>query len=279
MSYFRELPDLEYVSPFRDKTSNTDYIKSKNIFKRVKLREDIANNVTVFNRYVIEDNERPDQVAKKVYNDENLDWVILTTNNITNVNEQWPLDNNTLHNYMLEKYGSEEEIYAIHHYETNNIIDNYGRVVLPEGLITDKSFESPEAFTTVEGVSEYPLSAFPSSNDKLTVSINLNQVLILTRNQNDFSIPVDTYIDTSKITIYGRDLEVTVNIFNTFNDWPSSWGGIINVNARSGTLAVVVDDIAGTKEIEIPDTLYKIIGVDVNGKIVPTFIFVRGTPV
>jgi len=279
MSYFRELPDLEYVSPFRDKTSNTDYIKSKNIFKRVKLREDIAKNVTVFNRYTIKDNERPDQVAKKVYNDENLDWVILTTNNITNVNEEWPLDNNSLHNYMLEKYGSEEEIYALHHYETNNIIDNYGRVVLPEGLITDKSFESPEAFTTIEGLNEYPLSSFPSSNDKIVVSINLNQVLILTRNENDFSIPIDTFVDKSEITIYGRDVEVTVTIFNTFNDWPASWGGIINVNARAGTLGVIVDDVSGTKEIEIPDTLYKIVGVDVNGKIVPTFVFVKGTPV
>ena len=68
MSYFRELPDLEYLSQSPDRRSSGDYIKVKNIFKRPKLREDIKNVITAFNYYQVEDGERPDQIAEKIYN-------------------------------------------------------------------------------------------------------------------------------------------------------------------------------------------------------------------
>ena len=82
MSYFRELPNFEYVSNFPNQSFNDDYTVTKNLFKRAKLRDDIANATTAFEYYQIIDNERPDQVAQKVYNDSSLDWVILITNNI-----------------------------------------------------------------------------------------------------------------------------------------------------------------------------------------------------
>ena len=67
MSYFRELPDLEYQSPITDKISSTDYVRVKNIFRRVKLRDDLGKNVVIFNKYQIEEGERPEIVAEKLY--------------------------------------------------------------------------------------------------------------------------------------------------------------------------------------------------------------------
>ena len=43
MSYFRELPDLEYQSPLTDRISSTQYVRVKNIFRRLKIRDDLKD--------------------------------------------------------------------------------------------------------------------------------------------------------------------------------------------------------------------------------------------
>ena len=140
MSYFRELPDISYVSLLPNQNRSDERVKVKNIFKRAKLRTDIDQSVTSFNYYLIEDNERPDILAEKLYNDPELDWVILVTNNITSIRNQWPLSNNELNTYCLEKYINDDGIMATHHYETKEIKDKYGRVVLEGKLIVDQNF-------------------------------------------------------------------------------------------------------------------------------------------
>lgn len=140
MAYFRELPNISYISRLPDVSSNEEYITVKNLFKRAKLRTDIVNIITAFNYYQVEDNQRPEVVASKLYGDPELDWVILITNNITNVREQWPLSNNDLYNYMLDKYGTEQSLSSIHHYETIEVKDEYDRLVVPSGLQVDSNF-------------------------------------------------------------------------------------------------------------------------------------------
>lgn len=140
MGYFKELPNLEYLSQLPDANSNETYITVKNLFKRAKLRTDIVNIITAFQYYQIKDNERPDVVASKLYDDSELDWVILITNNITNIREEWPLSNQNLYYYMIDKYGSDENISGIHHHETTEVKDEYNRLVVPSGLQVDSNY-------------------------------------------------------------------------------------------------------------------------------------------
>ena len=140
MAYFNELPNISYPSLLPRSNKVEDRIVVKNIFKRAKLRDDVEQALTAFNYYQIEDGLRPVMVAQKLYDDPELDWVVLTSNNITNIRDQWPLSNNDLHDYMLEKYGSESMILGIHHYETKEILDEYNRVVIPAGLEVDIDF-------------------------------------------------------------------------------------------------------------------------------------------
>ena len=140
MAYFEELPNIAHTSllPVRNKIE--DRIIVKNFFKRSKLRTDVDQAITAFNYYYIEDNQRPDVLAQELYGDPELDWVILTTNNITNVRDQWPLSHNDLHSYMLDRYGSETNVLGIHHSETVKIVDEYNRVILNGGLEIDSNF-------------------------------------------------------------------------------------------------------------------------------------------
>ena len=132
-SYFRQLPDLDYPSLANDRNSVYDYQIVKNIFKRAVLRDDIFDDVTTFTKYSVEGDERPDQVADKFYNDSGLDWVILTTNNIVHVRDEWPMGNQDFLTYLNAKYTA-EELSNIHHYETKIVRDTNGRLIQKKGL-------------------------------------------------------------------------------------------------------------------------------------------------
>jgi len=139
--YFSYLPNINYVSRSTDRSSNEQFIPVKNIFRRPKLRDDMLSVVTAFDDFTIVGDGRPEQVAQKLYGDPRFDWVILITNNITKVRDQWPLKDNDFRKYCLEKYGSDEELAKIHHYETIEDTDWAGRIVVPEGLRVDSNFD------------------------------------------------------------------------------------------------------------------------------------------
>ena len=140
MAYFQELPNISYPSLLSANNKVEDRIIVKNLFKRSKLRSDVDQAITAFNYYYIEQGMRPDILAQELYGDSELDWVVLTSNNITNVRDQWPLEHNDLHEYMLDKYGSETNVLGIHHSETVKTVDKFNRVILEGGLEVDANF-------------------------------------------------------------------------------------------------------------------------------------------
>lgn len=138
-AYFRQLSELEYPSLSNDRNSIYDYTRVKNIFRRSVIRGDILNSYVAFEKYAIQGDERPDNVAEIFYGDSSLDWVILITNNIINIRDDWPMSNADLYNYLSEKY-TEAELSNIHHYETLKILDGQGRLIQPEGYWVDSDY-------------------------------------------------------------------------------------------------------------------------------------------
>ena len=132
-SYFRQLPQLDYPSLSNDRKSVYDYQLVKNLFKRAVLRDDVFNDVTNFEKYSVEGDERPDQIAYEFYRDSGLDWIILTTNNIVHVRDEWPMSNRDFLTYLNEKYTS-EELSNVHHYETREIRDESNTLIQPAGV-------------------------------------------------------------------------------------------------------------------------------------------------
>lgn len=155
MSYFRELPNLEYQSPFSSRVSSDEYITVKNLFRRAKLRDDLQNVFTIFYKYEIPDGSRPDLVAKEIYNSSQYDWVVLISAGITNVRDQWPLSDKDLYEYCLEKYGS--SLNSIHHYETIEVLDSNNRLILPAGKVVDYDFTIPDPSNKLTTISPPPV--------------------------------------------------------------------------------------------------------------------------
>lgn len=153
MGYFRELPNLQYLSPLAERNSSSDYVEVKNLFKRVRMRDDLQSVFTVFDKYEIQEAERPDHVAKKLFDDSTLDWVVLITAGITNVRDQWPLSNKDLYDFVYNIY--EENINSTHHYETVEVKDSMGRIILPAGHTVDQFFKSPKPSVDIEPTRSY----------------------------------------------------------------------------------------------------------------------------
>ena len=142
MGYFRELPNLQYQSPYSNRISSDSYITVKNLFRRMKIRDDLQNVFTIFNKFTINDGDRPDTVAKDLYGKSTLDWVVLTTANIINVRNEWPLSSKELYDFTVEKYGL-TEINQVRHYETTEVKNDRGIVILPKGKVVDEDFKIP----------------------------------------------------------------------------------------------------------------------------------------
>ena len=137
--YFSQVPDFQYVSRLPN-ASISEYIKVKNLFKRGKLKEDVAADATLFTKYKIIGDDRPDNVASEVYGDANLDWLVMLCNNVVNLQSEWPLLQAEFDRYLLDKYGSYENLNLIHHYETIEIKNQMGVVLVPEGLTVESDY-------------------------------------------------------------------------------------------------------------------------------------------
>ena len=139
-SYFSEVPNFEYVSRLPD-SKISDYITVKNFFKRGFLREDIFQNLTFFTKYQIQGSDRPDNVASQVYNDSTLDWLVLMSNNIVNIQNEWPLSNLDFDELMLDKYGSYDTLFnGVHHYETIEVKDARNVKIVNAGLKVESDY-------------------------------------------------------------------------------------------------------------------------------------------
>ena len=133
--YFNYLPDFEYVSRLPD-AKISDYIRVKNLFKKGVIREDIFQDLTFFTKYQIKGDDRPDNVAFDVYGRSTYDWIVLQSNNIINIQTEWPLTQNDFDRYMLEKYGSYNTLFnGVHHYETVEIRNSRGNIIVPGCLL------------------------------------------------------------------------------------------------------------------------------------------------
>ena len=139
-NYFNLLPDFDYVSRLPD-AKISDYARVKNLFKRVNLREDIYSNLMYFTKYSIEGDDRPDNVANKVYSNSDLDWVILLANNITHIPTEWPMAQNDFDRFLLDKYDNYDTLYnGVHHHETIEVKDSNEVTIVREGLEVSSDF-------------------------------------------------------------------------------------------------------------------------------------------
>lgn len=155
--YFGRIPNLLYLK-YNKNPFDGNYILIKNIFARIKLVDDIVPSATVFEDYFVKDQDRPDTLAFDYYDNPGLDWIIILINNIRNIYDDWPKNQNAFNEYIFSKYSNPEDV---HHYET---IEQYwkGNKLLESGLQVGESFQfqKPDGNLVSKSQSRVPITNY-----------------------------------------------------------------------------------------------------------------------
>jgi len=84
------------------------------LMTRVKVREKIIDEASLYDKYDVPSGERPEDTAFKHFGSAQYHWIILMTNNITDAFYEWPMSEQTFETFLVDKYTNPD---AIHHYE------------------------------------------------------------------------------------------------------------------------------------------------------------------
>ena len=107
--YFDRFPKGNYILP-----GTKTYKLVSDLFRRVKIRDKIKNEASIYTEYFVSSGERPEHIAQKHFGNPELHWVVLITNNIADALYDWPMSFSAFEEYIADKYDNAE---AIHHYE------------------------------------------------------------------------------------------------------------------------------------------------------------------
>jgi len=107
--YFDRFPKGSYILP-----GTKTFKLVSDLFRRVKIRDKIKNEASIYTEYFVSSGERPEHIAQKHFGNPELHWVVLITNNIADALYDWPMSFSAFEEYIKDKYDNAE---AIHHYE------------------------------------------------------------------------------------------------------------------------------------------------------------------
>jgi hypothetical protein len=206
--FFNSIPDFLYP----DFKVAGKYKLSKNIFRRIRARDSFNAIYVSSTSYTIQDGETPDSIAYREYGDSEWFWTILILNNIIDVQDMWPMAADELDKYIQKKYNGYEN--KPRYWETTEIKNYNGEIVIPEGVIVELFQDKPEQNLvnykpqllkeSLKFVSEF--SAKGSTTIKLGSAENLLEGDLLNSQYN-------TKIDSINGTTITIDKPLQYNIF------------------------------------------------------------------
>ena len=97
----------------------------RDISKAVDVVAEAKSNAAATDNNIIQDGETPETLAHDFYNDVNLNWVILNTNDIVDPFYGWPLNQVELNALVTSVYGTGQE-QLVHHWEKDGQVVQTG---------------------------------------------------------------------------------------------------------------------------------------------------------
>ena len=84
------------------------------LMTRVKVRDKVIDEISLYDKYDVPSGERPEDTAFKHFGSSQYHWVVLLTNNITDVYYDWPMSEQSFETFIRDKYTNPD---GVHHYE------------------------------------------------------------------------------------------------------------------------------------------------------------------
>lgn len=110
MTYFSKFPYINY-----ELNGNTSLVKD--ILVRCAFMSEYKPYTDLYSKITIDDGESVQSLANRVYGASTYHWVILMFNELHNPYYEWPMSQDELESYVLNKYG--QWAYTVKQYEQN----------------------------------------------------------------------------------------------------------------------------------------------------------------
>jgi len=107
--YFRQ-----FEKGFYDLKGNGNSKLVTDLMTRVKVREKVIDEISLYDKYDVPSGERPEDTAFKHFGSAQYHWIVLLTNSITDAFYDWPMSEQNFETFITDKYSNPD---GIHHYE------------------------------------------------------------------------------------------------------------------------------------------------------------------
>ena len=97
--YFRHFPTIDF-----DLKNDGNLIKAKDIFRNIRVGANAEDAISGYEYYYIQDQDRPDVTATKLYGDATLYWLFWMVNPHLAVHSDWPKSQRVLERFIKRKY-------------------------------------------------------------------------------------------------------------------------------------------------------------------------------
>ena len=141
--YFSMFPKIDY-----DLLGNGTTNRFTNITKRALISNHVRKNIVNFDFYDVVDGESPEIIADLYYKNVYLHWLVLFSNDIVNVYDQWPKSVTSLENYINEKY---DDPFGVHHYTINQTSGDPSQKII---IIDNKFYSNADIVSNYQYESE-----------------------------------------------------------------------------------------------------------------------------
>lgn len=124
--YFKNFPEILY-SLSNDTLSDSKIVTLKDFWRKAKIEQSSLENVIQYTYYELEDGERPDVAASKIYGNGDLHWVFFLVNDFDSY-QDWYKSSSEFEQYMDNRYFGKALIVA----NSFNMIDQSSKLILGE---------------------------------------------------------------------------------------------------------------------------------------------------
>ena len=97
--YFKHYPTIDF-----DVKNDGELIEAKDIFRNIRVRDNSDEAVTGYEYYYVNDQDRPDVLATKLYGDATLYWLFWMVNDQFATYNDWPKSQSILERFIARKY-------------------------------------------------------------------------------------------------------------------------------------------------------------------------------
>ena len=132
----KNLPNLLYN--IGSKSLDPDFLYVKNIWRRAEILTEFKAQISLFDEDNVQDGERPEDIATRLYRNPFYNWTIFIINDITDYYAQWPRSVTQLQDFITQKYSNPQ---ATKHHVTTEVKDAENNIIVPAGKIVPSNFQ------------------------------------------------------------------------------------------------------------------------------------------